>query len=110
MRGRPVRRVHGGNGCGPKGDRNSAFQTGRYTTEVKADRRDAPPFSGTARDTIAGNRNRALPSGSRAVLLRHFDEWRGATLSIFRKPCHQVAPQLQGEAGPALLATQPVGS
>ena len=34
MRGRPVCRLHGGNGCGPRGERNGAYRTGRYTAEL----------------------------------------------------------------------------
>jgi hypothetical protein len=38
MRGKAVRRLHGGKGGGPKGERNSAYRTGRYTAEAKAER------------------------------------------------------------------------
>jgi hypothetical protein len=38
MRGRPVCRLHGGKGGGPKGERNGAYRTGRYTAEAKAER------------------------------------------------------------------------
>ena len=41
MRGKPVCRLHGGKGGGPKGERNGAYRTGRYTAEAKADRREA---------------------------------------------------------------------
>jgi hypothetical protein len=40
MRGKPVCRLHGGKGGGPKGERNGAYRTGRHTTEAKADRRE----------------------------------------------------------------------
>jgi hypothetical protein len=36
MRGRPVCRLHGGKGGGPKGERNGTYRTGRYTAEAKA--------------------------------------------------------------------------
>ena len=36
MRGRPVCRLHGGKGGGPKSERNGAYRTGRYTAEAKA--------------------------------------------------------------------------
>jgi hypothetical protein len=39
MRGRPVCRLDGGEGGGPKGERNGAYRTGRYTAEAKAERR-----------------------------------------------------------------------
>jgi hypothetical protein len=39
MRGRPVCRLHGGKGGGPKGERNGAYRTGHYTAEAKAERR-----------------------------------------------------------------------
>jgi hypothetical protein len=39
MRGKPVCRLHGGKGGGPKGERNGAYRTGRYTAEAKAERR-----------------------------------------------------------------------
>jgi hypothetical protein len=39
MRDRPVCRLHGGKGGGPKGERNGAYRTGRYTAEAKAERR-----------------------------------------------------------------------
>jgi hypothetical protein len=38
-RGKPVCRLHGGKGGGPKGERNGAYRTGRYTAEAKAERR-----------------------------------------------------------------------
>jgi hypothetical protein len=41
MRGRPVCRLHGGKGGGPKGERNGAYRTGHYTAEAKAERRTA---------------------------------------------------------------------
>jgi hypothetical protein len=31
--------LHGGKGGGPKGERNGAYRTGRYTAEAKAERR-----------------------------------------------------------------------
>jgi hypothetical protein len=31
--------VHGGKGGAPKGERNGNYQTGRYTAEAKAERR-----------------------------------------------------------------------
>ena len=40
MRGKPVCRLHGGKGGGPKGERNGAYRTGRYTVEAKAERRE----------------------------------------------------------------------
>ena len=40
IRGTLVCRLHGGKGGGPKGDRNGAYRTGRYTTEAKAERRE----------------------------------------------------------------------
>ena len=39
MRGKAVCRLHGGKGGGPKGERNGAYRTGRYTAEAKAERR-----------------------------------------------------------------------
>ena len=39
MRGKPVCRLHGAKGGGPKGERNGAYRTGRYTAEAKAERR-----------------------------------------------------------------------
>jgi hypothetical protein len=36
---RPVCRLHGGKGGGPKLERNGAYRTGRYTAEGKAERR-----------------------------------------------------------------------
>jgi hypothetical protein len=39
MRDRPVCRLHGGKGGGPKGERNGAYRTGRYTAEAKAEKR-----------------------------------------------------------------------
>ena len=44
MRGKPVCRLHGGKGGGPKGERNGAYRTGRYTAEAKAERRAARGF------------------------------------------------------------------
>ena len=41
MRGRPVCRLHGGKGGGPKSERNGAYRTGRYTAEAKAERQAA---------------------------------------------------------------------
>jgi hypothetical protein len=41
MRSRPVCWLHGGKGGGPKGERNGAYRTGRYTAEAKAERRAA---------------------------------------------------------------------
>jgi len=40
MRGKPVCRLHGAKGGGPKGERNGAYRTGRYTDEAKAERRE----------------------------------------------------------------------
>ena len=40
MRNRPVCRLHGAKGGGPKGERNGAYRTGRYTREAKAERRE----------------------------------------------------------------------
>ena len=39
MRGRPVCRLHGLKGGGPKGERNGAYRRGHYTAEAKAERR-----------------------------------------------------------------------
>jgi hypothetical protein len=39
MRGKPVCRLHGGKGGGPRGERNGTYRTGRYTAEAKAERR-----------------------------------------------------------------------
>jgi hypothetical protein len=39
IRNRPVCRLHGGKGGGPRGDRNGAYRTGRYTAEAKAERK-----------------------------------------------------------------------
>jgi hypothetical protein len=33
--------LHGGKGGGPKGEKNGAYRTGRYTAEAKAERREA---------------------------------------------------------------------
>jgi hypothetical protein len=41
MRGRPVCRLHGGKGGGPKGEHNGAYRTGRYTAEAKPERQAA---------------------------------------------------------------------
>jgi len=41
MRGGPVCRLHGGKRGGPKGERNGAYRTGRYTAEAKAERQAA---------------------------------------------------------------------
>jgi hypothetical protein len=38
MRVKPVCRLHGGKGGGPKGERNGAYRTGRYTAEAEAER------------------------------------------------------------------------
>jgi hypothetical protein len=38
MQGKRVRRLHGCKGGGPKGERNGAYRTGRYTAEAKAER------------------------------------------------------------------------
>ena len=40
MRGKTVCRLHGGKGGGPKGEKNGAYRTGRYTAESKAERRE----------------------------------------------------------------------
>ena len=40
MRGKTVCRLNGGKGGGPKGKRNGAYRTGRYTAEAKAERRE----------------------------------------------------------------------
>jgi hypothetical protein len=40
MRHKPVCRLHGGKGGGPKGERNGAFRTGHYTAEARAERRE----------------------------------------------------------------------
>ena len=39
IRGRRACRMHGGKGGAPKGERNGAYCTGRYTAEAKAERR-----------------------------------------------------------------------
>ena len=52
MRGRPVCRLHGGKGGGPKGERNGAYQTGRYTAEAKAERRQLRLLLRELRDLI----------------------------------------------------------
>jgi hypothetical protein len=38
MRGKRVCRLHGGKGGGPRGEKNGAYRTGRYTAEAKAER------------------------------------------------------------------------
>jgi hypothetical protein len=38
MRRKPVCRLHSGKGGGPKGERNGAYRTGRYTAEARAER------------------------------------------------------------------------
>jgi len=40
MRNRPVCRLHGGKGGGPKAERNGAFRAGRYSLEAKAEGRE----------------------------------------------------------------------
>lgn len=40
MNGKSVCRLHGGKGGGPRGERNGAYRTGRYTAEAKAERRE----------------------------------------------------------------------
>jgi hypothetical protein len=37
MRGKPVCRLHGGKGGGPRGEENGAFRTGRYMAEARAE-------------------------------------------------------------------------
>ena len=37
VRDRPVCRLHGGKGGGPKGERNGAYRTGHHTAEAKAE-------------------------------------------------------------------------
>jgi hypothetical protein len=39
MRGKPVCRLHGGKGGGPRGEQNGAYRTGRCTAEAKAELR-----------------------------------------------------------------------
>ena len=39
MQNKTVCRLHGGKGGGPKGERNGAYRTGRYTAEAKTERR-----------------------------------------------------------------------
>ena len=39
MRGKTVCRLHGAKGGVPKGERNGAYRTGRYTAEAIAERR-----------------------------------------------------------------------
>jgi hypothetical protein len=39
MRASPSAALHGGKGGGPKGERNGAYQTGRYTAVAIAERR-----------------------------------------------------------------------
>ena len=53
MRGRPVCRVHGGKGGAPKGERNGNYQTGRYTAEAKAERRELRALIREVRRLIA---------------------------------------------------------
>ena len=50
MRRRPVCRLHGGKGGGPKGERNGAHRTGRYTAEAEAERRAARLLQGSFGD------------------------------------------------------------
>jgi hypothetical protein len=38
LRSKPVCRLRGGKGGGPKGERNGAYRTGRYTADAKAER------------------------------------------------------------------------
>ena len=38
MRGKPVCRLDGGKGGGPKGERNGAYYTGRYAAETRGER------------------------------------------------------------------------
>jgi hypothetical protein len=52
MRGKPVCRLHGGKGGGPKGVRNGAYRTGRYTAEAKAERRQLRLLLRELRDLI----------------------------------------------------------
>jgi hypothetical protein len=40
MRGRPVFRLHGGKGGGPRGERNGAYWRGHYMTEAKAEKQE----------------------------------------------------------------------
>ena len=54
MRGKPVRRLHGGKGGGPKGKRNGAYRTGRYTAEAKAEQREQRALLRELRRFIAG--------------------------------------------------------
>jgi len=42
MRGKTVCRLHGGKGGGPKGERNGAYRTGRYTGEAKVEKAGDP--------------------------------------------------------------------
>ena len=37
MRGKPVCRLHGGKGGAPKGERNGAYRTGRYTGDARVE-------------------------------------------------------------------------
>ena len=52
MHGRPVCRLHGGKGGGPKGDLNGAYRTGRYTAEAKAERQATRALLGELRRLI----------------------------------------------------------
>ena len=54
MRGRPVCRLHGGKGGGPKGERNGAYRTGPYTAEAKAERREQRALIRELRRLIGG--------------------------------------------------------
>jgi hypothetical protein len=55
MRGRPVCRLHGGKGGGPKGERNGAYRTGRYAAEAKAEREATRALLRELRRLIDGN-------------------------------------------------------
>ena len=52
MRDKPVCRLHGGKGGGPRGERNGAYRTGRYTAEAKAERRQPRTLLGELRGLI----------------------------------------------------------
>lgn len=44
--------MHGGKGGGPKGERNGAYRTRRYTAEAKAERRAARALLRKLRELI----------------------------------------------------------
>ena len=76
MRSKPVCHLHGGKGGGPKGEKNGAYRTGRYTAEAKAERREQRALIRELQRLIdAGSRVSRLEKGhfiARAV----FDPYR----------------------------------